>query len=263
MVLKPEQQEMQHKMRKLLTEAITTLCQEGLNYRSHFNVEGLLGITLDDEDVFLVTIKETVTDQDVEESSGDLTKQAFTEAAKSSVNEASAERPRKRKRKRSNDSIERLQATNVGLNNNNVEKKDSNVAIEIRPVGLWAEGGNEDKKPYDKEDAFDDNASSPGELIVVREDNLSDNEREFPFTQGKQGHSTGATFTAGAQEEPDRGKSIYASSNGQTIATPATDSFQPHPAAWGGGFPRTTQDEPGRSFGQQVCCNFAPFLFKL
>ncbi len=51
----------QEKVQMLLTEAITVLCKNGLSYKSGFSVEGLIGITLfDDDQVFLVSIKETI-----------------------------------------------------------------------------------------------------------------------------------------------------------------------------------------------------------
>lgn len=56
MVLKPDQQ----RIKDLLSETITLLCRSGLHFKSEFSIEALIGITLDQEDVFLVSIKETV-----------------------------------------------------------------------------------------------------------------------------------------------------------------------------------------------------------
>lgn len=44
----------------MLSEAITMLCRNGLEFSEEFTVEGLLGITLDSKEVFLVNIKEHV-----------------------------------------------------------------------------------------------------------------------------------------------------------------------------------------------------------
>ncbi len=52
--------EVQENMGTLLTEAITVLCKNGLNYRDAFTIEGLLGITLDSEEVFLVKISQQI-----------------------------------------------------------------------------------------------------------------------------------------------------------------------------------------------------------
>ena len=48
------------RLKILLTEAVTLLCKTGLSYKSEFSVEGLLGITVDHSDVFLVGVKETI-----------------------------------------------------------------------------------------------------------------------------------------------------------------------------------------------------------
>ena len=56
MVLHAEQE----RVRLLLKEAIPLLCKNGLTYNKEFCIEALVGITLDQNDVFLVSIKETV-----------------------------------------------------------------------------------------------------------------------------------------------------------------------------------------------------------
>ena len=48
------------RVRGLLTEAITMLCKSSLVYRTEFSIEGLLGITLDNNEVFLININEKV-----------------------------------------------------------------------------------------------------------------------------------------------------------------------------------------------------------
>ena len=50
----------QEHVKALLTEAITVLCKNGLGFQSQLNIEALIGITLDKEEVFLVSINETV-----------------------------------------------------------------------------------------------------------------------------------------------------------------------------------------------------------
>lgn len=50
----------QERVRDLLTEAVMVLCKNGLSFDSEMCVEGLLGITLDKQNVFLVSIRETV-----------------------------------------------------------------------------------------------------------------------------------------------------------------------------------------------------------
>ena len=47
-------------LQQLLTQTITVLCRNSLPFAAQFSVEGLLGITLDQDEVFLVNIRETV-----------------------------------------------------------------------------------------------------------------------------------------------------------------------------------------------------------
>lgn len=51
----------QMRIRSVLTESLVLLCKSALSYKNEFCVEGLLGITIDNADVLLVNIKETVT----------------------------------------------------------------------------------------------------------------------------------------------------------------------------------------------------------
>lgn len=50
----------QQRVRALLTETVALLCRNGLNFKSELCIEGLIGVTLDREEIFLVNIKETV-----------------------------------------------------------------------------------------------------------------------------------------------------------------------------------------------------------
>ena len=48
------------RIKDLLSETIILLCKNGLNFDSEFSIEGLIGITVDKKDVFLVSLKETI-----------------------------------------------------------------------------------------------------------------------------------------------------------------------------------------------------------
>lgn len=48
------------RIKTLLIETITLLCKNGLNFQFEFSVEALIGITIDQNDVFLINIQETV-----------------------------------------------------------------------------------------------------------------------------------------------------------------------------------------------------------
>ena len=50
----------QQRVNDLLRETITLLCKNGLHFKREFQIDGLIGITLDKTDVFLIKLKETV-----------------------------------------------------------------------------------------------------------------------------------------------------------------------------------------------------------
>ena len=52
--MKPDQE----RVRNLLTDTVTLLCKNGLQYQTELRVQGVLGITLDNSDVFIVHINE-------------------------------------------------------------------------------------------------------------------------------------------------------------------------------------------------------------
>ncbi len=49
-----------HKLKQLITDAITVLCKSGLTYSTQLSLQGLLGITLDEEEILLIDINQTV-----------------------------------------------------------------------------------------------------------------------------------------------------------------------------------------------------------
>ncbi len=62
--------EQQEKLKALLKEAVTLLCRSSLTFKEEISVEGLFGITIDNEDVFLVNLNEVICNQ-IEQSSPD------------------------------------------------------------------------------------------------------------------------------------------------------------------------------------------------
>ena len=50
----------QERVNKLLTDTVTLLCKNGLVYHQEIKVQGLLGITLDENEVFLAHINELI-----------------------------------------------------------------------------------------------------------------------------------------------------------------------------------------------------------
>ena len=88
----------QDRVKQLLLEAITFLCKSGLNYEQHLSVEGLLGITVDSDKVFLVNIRENFSKIEVsQEEETQLTKSDM--ASGSSDDEQSSDSKRVRKKR--------------------------------------------------------------------------------------------------------------------------------------------------------------------
>ncbi len=58
------------KIKDMLKDTITLLCKNGLSYSTEFSVEALIGITLDRDNVLLVSINEKVTNSAADSTSG-------------------------------------------------------------------------------------------------------------------------------------------------------------------------------------------------
>jgi len=56
----PTRMTQQDDMHAVLKDTIVLLCQSGLRFQSQINVEALLAITVDQNEVLLVSIKETI-----------------------------------------------------------------------------------------------------------------------------------------------------------------------------------------------------------
>ena len=83
MKMKPEQE----RVKNLLSDTVTLLCKNGLQFSKELRVQGLIGITTDDNDVFVVHINETF---------GDIQKAADSEQGVVDLTEKDQNRPRKR-----------------------------------------------------------------------------------------------------------------------------------------------------------------------
>jgi len=57
--MKPDQE----RIKTLLADTVTLLCRNGLHFQHQLRVQGVLGITIDDSDVFIVHINESFTEQ--------------------------------------------------------------------------------------------------------------------------------------------------------------------------------------------------------
>ena len=100
------------RIRTLLKEAIPRMCKSGLPmYQSNFEIEALVGITLD-QDVFLVSIKETIKSEEESVADAEDTNSGSVDG-RSSAGPISPSRA-KRKRKRSKDSSSKKSRPDAG-----------------------------------------------------------------------------------------------------------------------------------------------------
>lgn len=72
----------QVQLKKLLSEAVLLLCRNGLPIDSPFSIEAMIGITLSEDEVFLVSFRETVTPNSTETSCELLLKESTNKIAK-------------------------------------------------------------------------------------------------------------------------------------------------------------------------------------
>ena len=94
----------QDRVRALLSQALPMLCKSGLNFSSKFSVEALIGITLDDDKVMLVSVKETIQN---ESGGGD--------SSKTKEGQSKGKRRKKTKRKHEGDTDESDFSDNDGV----------------------------------------------------------------------------------------------------------------------------------------------------
>jgi len=75
--------EEQEKLRKLLHDTVSMLCRNSLQYQHALRIEGVIGITVDDDDAFLVHINHTIGSaarQDCEYSQNIKLERGYTES---------------------------------------------------------------------------------------------------------------------------------------------------------------------------------------
>ena len=88
------------RLMQMLRESITLMCRSSLNYSTQLSVDGLLGITLDNQDIFLVKINEVVKSQVPkwqQSEDGGSEKSAEVPASEASAEPAAAARKRARR----------------------------------------------------------------------------------------------------------------------------------------------------------------------
>ncbi len=132
----------QNVVRTMLSDTILALCKNTLPYNTQFTVEGLIGITLDTKDIFLININETIekeTENKKRDSSSITNEEdesAESETSSAEDENASRKRKRKRQRKKSNDtSAEKVDSENIENKVDNDTNDSSNTSVSSGGMG--------------------------------------------------------------------------------------------------------------------------------
>ena len=126
------------RVRTLLREAIPMMCRSGLAFESNFEIEALVGITLD-KDVFIVSIKESIKSDKEEETSDQVAEDTNSRSVDENSAGPTSPNRAKRKRKRSKDSIGKKSRQDTGdqsssESDNEIAHSPATSRLENQPV---------------------------------------------------------------------------------------------------------------------------------
>ncbi len=138
-------------VRTILADTIVALCRNTLGYRAEICVEGLLGITIDNEEIFLVNVKETIRKPGVDVASE--TEENLLESEENSASDSqqedrdSKQKRRRRKRRRKSKDNEDSGSAEDNVGDDGLEKKsrlEAEYSVEA--------GSNQDSTDIKQED---------------------------------------------------------------------------------------------------------------
>lgn len=160
MVVKEEQD----RVKTLISDTVTLLCRNGLSYKSKFCINALIGITLDDDDIFLVDIRETIKSIgaiDSEESDSHINDDVPSPASNVSS----------RKRKKHQKRVP-VQNTHQTDSESETDSRHKNADRTHEPVDEHVEAEEEDE---------DDTAEPPEKKIIKKEEQDDDDSEDLVF----------------------------------------------------------------------------------
>ncbi len=170
----------ENQMKIMLADTILALCRNALPFKGQVSVEGLLGITIDYEEIFLVNINETIQKEGFVKSADE--KSTSAEKRQMSSSEESADddtqgpkKKRKRRKRRSKDLSDNEQSEEWLENYPNSEQS----------VGVKPEADNETGSESENDD-----------LVFVKEEPL-----ETPYEHNFSHHSSGLEMSYSSQSE--------------------------------------------------------------
>ena len=147
------------RVKTVLKDTITSLCRNGLTFKSNLCVEALIGVTLDDDDVFLISIHELVKREKAKEIdnvplhyNGDINPVVLTNGDKSqSIPEPVANQPNNKQEVVESEEVEQQQQPQSANRYSNISDPfhsgfgdDGNCSaladMSLVPLGLHEEG---------------------------------------------------------------------------------------------------------------------------
>ena len=194
MVVKEEQE----RVRTLISDTVTLLCRNGLSYKTKFCINALIGITLDEDEVMLVDIRETVKNIGAEESDSD---------------DATSNVPPPRKRKK--------HKRHHGNGNNDHADSGSDGEGRLSTAEGYDEDTNE--PPHKRTVKEEDNEDSGDDLVFIKDEPADTPNMSAPQFDSSLYH-----------QQQQQGSDILGSlaQQGQLYATPAASESLPGPAQW-------------------------------
>lgn len=119
-------------IKQLLRETLVMLCKNTLGYRSELSIEGLLGLTLDQNEVILVSISETISKDSSELNGGDSnSNEPQSEVSANLVEQTVSVQPDLKTRKKSTKKAREFKLSTANSCAMNGESYDANVMLPV------------------------------------------------------------------------------------------------------------------------------------
>lgn len=235
MVVKAEQE----RVKTLIADTVSLLCKNGLHYTKEFCIEGLLGITLDRDEVFLVNIKELVKSETQQDS----------DSEQSGVEDNVPSKPGKRKRRRSKSK------TGGG--------------------GFEDESSNDTNASFAQPGSVDNSSEPPAKKSSIKEERTEESDDEdLVFIKDEPGQdfssysASGDQSFSGAQSNNILGDlsqqgSLYATPTSVGSLAASTSGWDPSQAAAAAFSQQSLSSQPNtpNTSGQQQVCISSTFFF--
>ncbi len=189
-------------VRSMLCDTIVALCRNTLSYTGHFSIEGLLGVTLDDEQIFLININETVKTEAYlaaqEKEKACAKRQSQAELSDSGSDSQSSDEGRiksKRKRKRTPKKRRReVEEEAVILDDNSND--DSNVYNDNSVRQTGAENRTMPDENTNHQMSYDDTTNSSSSDIRLK---IKQEKQDLSYVKQESSRLSDCSYSVGGQ----------------------------------------------------------------